>query len=116
MNETVAYAVLDLARELIADGWTQGAYVRSGSGWAVPIDSRSVRRVCAAGALDRAGWALDVSFADRELVRAWLLTFLEIDGLDPCALERWNDEPGRTRDEVLALYDRALDRLRPVAA
>lgn len=125
MNATVAYAVLELARELVGDGWTTGAYVRSSSGWAVPIDSRSVRRVCAAGALDRAGVALDVPLEERDLVRTYLVELIPLDEVHvisrPYAdggallLERWNDTPGRTRDDVLALYDRALEHLRELA-
>jgi len=30
-------------------------------------------------------------------------------------LARWNDEPGRTREDVLALLDTAISRMAPTA-
>ena len=119
MNAKLAVASFELARELVEHGWTQGAYVRSPAGWAVPIHARAVRRVCAAGAIDRVGWVLDLTLTEREELRALAISELGIGdetARNALALERWNDDPDRTKDDVLALYDRVLERARNAAA
>lgn len=115
-------AFLQDSRRYVAAGWTQNAYVRSFAGAAVAIDSRSVRRVCAAGAVDRAGIANGLNYDEREQLRADLRAAIDDDQVqehagrhgrdDDLLLERWNDAPGRTRSQVLALYDAAIARLR----
>ncbi len=96
-------SVLDVlvdARGLVQAGWTQGAYARNAAGkCTIPSDSDAVS-FCALGALAK--------LVSRE---SWLFTparkALE-SALGTTAVSEWNDEPGRTREEVLAVFDGAI--------
>jgi hypothetical protein len=66
-------------RRRIEDGWCQGVMRRRGA-------------VCAIGAISRNAGALEV------LYRAF----------GEGHIPKWNDTPGRSKEDVLALYDRAI--------
>ncbi len=92
MTRTEFLKKLRRARALIAAGWTQGAYAISGC-------------YCAQGALTKAG------IGER--------TFrLHIDGqslhpmVSTSALIEWNDTHGRTKEDVLAMFDASIAALR----
>jgi hypothetical protein len=109
--------VLDTAREIVEQGWTQGAWF---------VDDGPTVRACLVGAVvrasdeakgDAAGPTIDV------LWDAWQETRGHggpgLAGPVPAPpvrlarvrdLTRWNDQPGRTRDEVLHLVDLASSR------
>jgi hypothetical protein len=94
-RRTVAQQLVE-ARGLIARGWIQRAEVF------YPDDLNHPSAWCAVGALKTVGantWAF------RRLLRA-------IDPLSSLDIEEgivlWNDAPGRTQSEVLALFDRAI--------
>lgn len=94
--------VLRRARAVLVErGWYQGAYS--------PEDSdQSTCPVCAYGAINVAtsGKPDDsvdaVGFAAEEALRA-VVRDIARQGVVP-----WNDTPGRTLDEVLAAFDRAI--------
>lgn len=92
-----AREVLIRARALIAEPgtWTQG------------VDRRMIVRVnapgdglarCANGAISDATDDLDAQRAARLRLIAEIATFIPY----------WNDEPGRTQRQVLAMFDRAI--------
>ena len=85
-----ALALLIEARRLIAvEGWVQGDY------W-----NRDKDAYCARGAL----MAVSHCQYPEEEVDAWRA----LEALAGGHLTCWNDEPGRTVEDVLALYDRAI--------
>jgi hypothetical protein len=87
------------AREMISQGWIQGSYSRAEAG---------VTCFCAKGALF--GACEDISTA---LDLAYLLEDDLPEGYG--GLVSFNDEKGRTKEEVLALYDRTIARLEGAA-
>lgn len=105
------------ARLLLQRGWTQEAYCRLPDGSLIPPHSKmhgqAERRIayCLAGALDQA--------AARHLLDPDELRALVEEEIaeprrspeDPFTIERWNDAPGRTQADVLALLDGVLARV-----
>jgi hypothetical protein len=90
--------VLTEARKLIAQGWTQGEYKRVING---------VECWCISGAMGQAS----PDYKPRDLAFAALFYALGDDDLylsSSSNLTEWNDTPGRTQEEVLALIDRAI--------
>lgn len=110
MSKTAA-EVLRVARELVArpGGWCQRALARTASGHPAPTHSREAVCFCARGALMRAAGM------QPELV---LFSPRAEAALDAAAREQgfigfvgYNDAPGRTQAEVVALYDAAIAKL-----
>jgi hypothetical protein len=110
-----ALALLELSRDRVASGWTQGAEARTRAG--VPIDPWR------AGAVE---WSLlgTIVAAYEDLARAddgFGLDQLAIalhrlaEFVDDDSLANWNDRPGRTQADVLATLDLAAEAesLRP---
>lgn len=83
--------ILREARELIAQGWTQGAYRRGGC-------------YCTMGALYRAIPWSEYRAAGKDDER-----IVELLGFDTrYSLVKWNDVPGQTQGGVLERFDRAI--------
>ena len=97
--------ILAGARALLeAGGWCQGAEARDGSGR--PVHPQSDRAVAwsASGAIYRASGFDGTPEVRQQYERAvWRLA--ETVGAHP---SKWNDTPGRDRQDVLAALDRAL--------
>lgn len=94
------------ARALIERGWCQGADAMTASGRSVFPEHGGAERWCAGGACAAAA-------KDREIERPIFRTMLDsllraIPEHRPMTVSFWNDEPGRTQAEVLALFDRAI--------
>lgn len=93
--------VLKEARRLIAEkGWTQSAYHRDADG--VTRSSETAASFCIEGACMRAigpkPWC------------DWRSPLAEAIGLrDRLELANWNDRPERTKEEILAAFDRAIE-------
>lgn len=125
-------ALLERARALVAAGWVQDSFyvVRGRTGETRPVSpfgllllSRAdVVGACLVGAVAHASSTVDRS--DRRGQAALAVdtlweTLTDATGSDPHPgaraarvreLARWNDEPGRSRDDVLGLLDRAVSR------
>jgi hypothetical protein len=125
-------ALLLRARALIAAGWVQDAFylVRGRRGELRPVSPfglllltrADVVGACLVGAVSHA--SAPVSRRDRRGQAALAVDVLwealagaPVEETHPTArpgrvreLARWNDEPGRTREDVVGLLDRALDR------
>lgn len=128
-----ATALLERARALVAEGWVQDSFyvVRARNGETRPVSpfgllllSRTdVVGACLVGAVAHASATVDRQ--DRRGQAALAVDTLWqalTDGTDPSdphpaaraarvrELARWNDEPARSRDDVLGLLDRAVSR------
>ena len=92
------------ARNLIEKkGWGQGHYAVDDDGVTVGIDSPDACRFCTMGAIYAANRTYSESVV-QDLVQA-----LGFDNSGEVLL--WNDSPSRTKDQVLARFDRAIKEL-----
>jgi hypothetical protein len=98
--------ILVEARDLIEKGWCQGDGARGATGKVVrPLDPDAVC-FCAVGAIDRVCEGDDLL---RE--EAWHRLRLGIFGDIRGPIVKWNDAPERTKPEVLAAFQKAIDSL-----
>ena len=101
-----AVSTLTVARLLIEIGWCQDASARTARGVKVRARSRKAVAFSALAAVLHVGGDYELEAYD----------FLQAAAFDPgcyptrhyAALVSWNDEPGRTKEEVLALFDKAI--------
>lgn len=94
--------VLREARRLIAEvGWTQGTFARNAGGADVSPRSPQATCFCAAGAIIRANDGCDMGFSSPGISAVEHV-------IDERWIDAWNDREERTRDEVLAAFDRAI--------
>lgn len=93
------------ARGYVERGWTQDVGARNALGAECdPCDARAASW-CTAGAVYAAGGGVtSLVFLARELMG---LGMMEV---ERDSLSNWNDDPARTKAEVLALFDRAIER------
>jgi hypothetical protein len=99
MNDDVL-CVLLVARTIIdCEGWTQETYARTADGDGTDVDDPKASCFCSLGAI----WA--VSFAHGGQLGA--ITAVER-AMNSGNLVGWNDAPGRTKEEVLSAFDRAI--------
>lgn len=96
INDTVNY--LTSMRELLVQGWHQGSTGQDVSGRSISAMDGDAVSWCMIGAYLRA----DVDLDNKGLDRVFFLIVRKI-GTDNVA--HWNDEPGRTKEEVLAALD-----------
>ena len=92
--------LLTEARALIAKGWCQGASARDVHG--IPADFWGQKAVtfCMSGALCRMeNFIFDAHRTSRNI----LYSVIEVNNL-----ATWNDREGRTQEEVLAAFDKAI--------
>ena len=102
-----AVDVLNLARTYVARGWTQLVPARDGTGQHCLSWSGAAVQWCASGALNLAARQISPKQPDPYFDALYALH--EIVGTR--TLARWNDMPGRTREEVLEVFDQAIARL-----
>lgn len=103
---------LEKARALIAQGWTKGSFARDASGIARNARSHSAVSFCAIGALIHAVTPSDYF---QSLECEDLLDQALPDGYEE-GIICYNDAEGRTQEDILALYDRAIARAKEVEA
>ncbi|MEZ0212486.1 MAG: hypothetical protein ACAH27_05980 [Xanthobacteraceae bacterium] len=87
---------LKIAAALIARGWTQHTLARDGDGNATYPESSSAVCWCPLGAFRPQG-------GDNFTARAILRLAIGI------PINQWNDDPARTKEEVLAAFSRAIE-------
>jgi hypothetical protein len=100
--EYVAQQMLADAFELIRSGWCQGMTAQDEMGRAIEPSSAFARSWSATGALERV-WrrtTLDDELALKAFERANLALTAAVRDVPV----RWNDEPGRTREDVLDAF------------
>ena len=93
------------AADLVEKGWTKGTLARDSAGWPTYPSSNHAVSWCLEGALVAAVHATDTSW-DRESTLIELTKNLELKGY----VSQWNDFPGRTKEQVVALLRDAADR------
>ncbi len=86
------------ARALLVKGWTQRAASRDKDGLP-PSAGKPAVCWCTYGALMTANWK------ESDTIYNWLEHKFDMKG----GLIAWNDTPGRTQAEVLALFDKAIE-------
>ena len=102
--QTQTKTVLKRARAKIAQGWTQNAVARGAAGFPVLSFSRDARCWCAMGAV----LAVTSEGDGLQRLRAALPQSARTDNDAWHDVSVFNDHPGRTQAEVLALFDRAI--------
>jgi hypothetical protein len=99
--------VLKAARALLGEGphrWTQDAYARNSKGESWSTSGPDAARFCVAGACLR----FLPEDADAQTVLCSLREQLPVT-YRRFAVSFWNDRPERTYEEVLALFDKAIE-------
>lgn len=99
--------LLDRTRELLAQGWTQGAWARNAQGATTAIWSPLATCYCFDGAMDRAMQLLDPDSVPLgiSLVPESVWIQRQVYAATSLIPAVWNDRPGRTQQEVLDLLD-----------
>lgn len=107
--------LLRTARGYIAQGWTQHNVARDAQGDPVTVDSPRAKSWCMLGsvmlAMRNTDWGETNDWRKRvhnRLVDAMLTADPSATGCT--SLAQYNDEPGRTVDEVLAVFDTAIQQ------
>ena len=95
--------VLRAARAKIVQGWTQGAFARDAEGRSTPWQGDEAVCWCAMGAIGCVG-------PDHDDIAESVLIALQraIGPTGYTAISHFNDADGRTKDDVLAAFDRAI--------
>ena len=116
--------VLEAAGERLRLGWIQGAFEKT-----LTVNGQKTPAFCLVGALRSANRALGAD--GYTLQRAYRSVWESLDPEAKVRLDRpaapgmhntrsllsaWNDERGRTKDEVIALVERTLERRQVVAS
>ncbi|HWB15922.1 MAG TPA: hypothetical protein VG538_05895 [Vicinamibacterales bacterium] len=99
------------ARALIAQGWCRNADARDRTGRSVQSTSDAACAWCIEGAIFRVTHTAANDWPLCQMVTA-LMGAREYPYSYPFsreALSAWNDKPGRTQADVLALFDRAIE-------
>jgi hypothetical protein len=103
--QELAEQMLSDAHGLIVSGWCQGAGAVDEMGRQIEPSSAFARRWSAPGALERI-WRRSGGDQD-EVLQAFERANLALAAAVRDVPQRWNDDPGRTRDEVLFALARA---------
>ena len=88
---------LKAARQLIEQGWCKGVFAQNNHYLPVDCKSEEACRFCALGALRRVSYWFDLR-SEQALAEA----------LGTHKIGEWNDDPARTKEDVLAVYDKAI--------
>ena len=95
------------SRKNIKDGWTQGAFARTIKGYVTDPASSEAVKWCAYGAV-----IPNNNFIEAQKFLS--LAVWQIDLLVTPSIVAWNDRPERTKEQVLAVYDLAIELARKV--
>ena len=113
MTESTVVEALRKSRKNIKDGWTQGSFARTASGITTDPSSPEAVEWCAYGAifarldfqqdahwlLSKAVWKIENNIKpDQEDISIPTITVVA-----------WNDQKGRTKEQVLAAFDLAIE-------
>ena len=93
--------ILKGARGRIEQGWCQKASARDAQGTRVLAMCSSAVKWCAIG-------AIDAEMQHEDGYHNPISTIARVAGTDNVA--QWNDSPDRTQEEVLAVFDKAIER------
>lgn len=108
MTQT-ALDVLCEAREILVEkGWTQGCCARDARGKNCDIGSKAAVCYCAVGAISHVS---DYSEPTRPFKQACIALRRVINIKQGMSIGSWNDAPERTKEEVIAAFDKAIEEL-----
>lgn len=116
--------ILIEAKRLIEEkGWTQGVFARDSTGLFIDMTSGDACSYCAGGAICVAGWRANSNRAELALLGtihpyvAYSAQLALLSAICPpgtynalADIASWNDDPHRTKAEVLAAFDKAIER------
>ena len=112
----VLEALIKARTLLVQHGWTQNGWARDADGETRPWEDPRAECYCAAGALRRAIYGTDcaVPLTDPVLEQAESALRCQIVrlGYGAILIEEFNDQPHRTAEDVLAVFDAAIARAR----
>lgn len=94
-------------RALRNKGWTQSAMARTETGRPTDAFDKNAVCFCTLGALHRG--LLDSQRGDPEYYS--IAALVEPLQMDEDAIAKWNDDPSRTVDDVIALLEEGLERV-----
>ena len=105
---------LEKARSLVKQGWCQKAFARAPDGKSVGAHSTDAIEWCVTGALQAAsGFSYEnmigsrVAYADYSASRSMFK--LANDIASDYTVMLWNDRQGRTQEQVISAFDKAVD-------
>ncbi len=110
MKPTTVRETLVAARALIEKGWCQGVYARDSSGLTTKVWGDQAVSFCAIGALFCVMDFMRGPDKDRVLIVCQRL----LDSVCPALsnIVEFNDAAGRSKEDVLAVYDNAIQSLK----
>jgi hypothetical protein len=114
MEASPGFRLLADARAVVASGWCQGADARGADGAAIePWDERAVSwSLLGAIVAVLEQRAADEGEIPLEELAAALYALADV--IETDSLERWNDEPRRSQNDVVNILAAAEDRFEPV--
>ena len=104
--------ILKRTKEILTpDGvWIQRGYSWESPSVAVSVPVPQAMCFCVLGAMDRAHWELEPTDEESPFGGGpEAISALDLHIPLQMSLPEWNDRPGRTKEEVLALLDTAID-------
>ena len=102
--------ILRDARSLLIDkGWCQRAAARDVQGWPVLSDDSQAVCYCSTGAIHKAMARHNINSIDNATMTAKAIQYLSYK-LPKDRLVRWNDQPRRTKQQVLDRFEKAILR------
>jgi hypothetical protein len=105
MNKHVE--TLQNAKLLVLQGWTHGAYARDASNETIHFSDLNATCFCTVGAIYRAnGPFIDNNTTGEYYGLRYLWKAVKLEN-EP-ELTHWNDAPGRTLNDILDVYDKAI--------
>ena len=111
MTSSTPHELLDSARTLIERGWCQHAMARDRDNLGVEPSSAEACAWSASGAV-LAAWSKTCPWPDSldldDVFHPFEHANLALAGSVPAATDEWNDARGRTREQVLRAFDRAV--------
>ena len=109
-GKTPHQLLVDARRVIAEKGWCQGTIARDSKGECVYEDSAKAVSFCMVGAIQVAGGKGFDTFSRPGIRARGRLTQAITARYGAMRIERFNDTEGRTKEEVLAVFDAAIKR------
>lgn len=108
--------VLEEARTLVEQGHCKGYFARDAKGEVTSLLGREAVSFCTAGAVYRVAYKMGVVDEGYNMVLDYFAIVLRElypnAGKALTSVNTWNDVPERTTNEVIALYDNVIERVK----
>ena len=103
--------LLKHARKLINKGWCQRALARDAFGRHCDVEAKDATSYCILGALYAANLNFGGNYDTCETSLSTLSIILDRENKGSYGLSGYNDATGRTKKEILSLFDQAITEL-----